>query len=75
MCRQLGYRGRIALQEVLIIGRRLREQISRGQGADDAFEKAAIAEGMLSIKADGIEKAKEGFTSLEEVMKAVLMGG
>jgi putative radical SAM enzyme (TIGR03279 family) len=64
-----------ALQEVLIIGRRLREQISRGQGADDAFEKAAIAEGMLSIKADGIEKAKEGFTSLEEVMKAVLMGG
>jgi type II secretory ATPase GspE/PulE/Tfp pilus assembly ATPase PilB-like protein len=30
---------------------------------------------MLSIKADGIEKAKEGFTSLEEIMKAVLMGG
>ena len=45
--------------EVLIIGRRLREQISRGQGADDAFEKAAIAEGMLSIKADGIEKPKK----------------
>lgn len=75
MCRQLGYQGRIALHEILILDTELRAMISREEGSDDAFEKAAIREGMRTIKEDGLCKAKQGLTSLEEVMKAVLMGG
>ncbi|NLO22073.1 MAG: type II/IV secretion system protein [Syntrophomonadaceae bacterium] len=75
LCRQLGYQGRVALQEVLIVGSGLRGMISRGEGSDDVFERAAVAESMLTIKADGMDKARQGITSLEEVMKVVLIGG
>ncbi len=75
LCRQLGYQGRVALQEVLLVGSQLRGMISRGEGSEDSFAGVALAEGMLKIKADGLDKARQGITSLEEVMKVVLMGG
>lgn len=73
MCRQLGYQGRVALHEIMVTGPELRNLISRGESSEDLFEKAAIKEGMTTIKTDGVSKAKKGVTSLEEVMKVVLM--
>jgi type IV pilus assembly protein PilB len=43
--------------------------------SEDKLELVAIKEGMQTMKADGIAKAKQGLTSLEEVMKVVLLGG
>jgi type IV pilus assembly protein PilB len=70
MCRQLGYQGRIALQEIMLIGPRVRSSINQGAKADD-IQTAAIAEGMITIRADGIAKARQGLTSLEEVIRVV----
>jgi type IV pilus assembly protein PilB len=75
MCRQLGYQGRIALQEVIVVGPRLRDCINRGSASEGEIETAAAADGMIGIKQDGVSKALQGHTSLEEVIKAVFMGG
>jgi type II secretory ATPase GspE/PulE/Tfp pilus assembly ATPase PilB-like protein len=75
MCRQLGYQGRIALHEILVMRYRIREMINQSESLESVLEQAAIDEGMIIIKQDGINKAKQGLTSLEEVMKAVLLGG
>lgn len=75
MCRQLGYQGRIAVHEVITLGPRLRDCINRGDTSEDVIERTAVGEGMVTIKKDGVNKALEGLTTLEEVMKAVLMGG
>lgn len=75
MCRQLGYSGRIALHEIMVLGSRVRDLINRGENSEDIIEQVAVAEGMTTIKRDGVNKAKQGLTSLEEVMKVVLLGG
>lgn len=75
MCRQLGYRGRAAIQEILIMGSEVRALVNRGESSEDIIEKTAVKAGMQTIKTDGVGKAQKGMTSLEEVMKAVLIGG
>lgn len=75
MCRHLGYQGRIALHEIIKLGPRLRDSINRGDTAEDVIERIADEEGMITIKQDGVNKALKGLTSLEEVMKAILLGG
>jgi type IV pilus assembly protein PilB len=75
MCRQLGYQGRMALYEVLVPGPESRELVSHGELSEEKLEMVAIKEGMKTMKVDGVVKARQGLTSLEEVMKVVLLGG
>lgn len=75
MCRQLGYQGRVALHEIMMSGPELRTAINQGESSEDYIEEISMQEGMSTIKMDGINKAKQGITSLEEVMKVVLLGG
>lgn len=70
MCRQLGYQGRVALQEIMLIGPKVRAVINQGAKSED-IQIAALAEGMVSIREDGIAKARKGLTSLQEVMRVV----
>ncbi|MDD3879980.1 MAG: GspE/PulE family protein, partial [Syntrophomonas sp.] len=74
-CRYTGYRGRIALQEIMFLGPEIRDLLNRGESSEVRIEKMAIEAGMVTIMIDGITKAKEGRSSLEEVMKAIFMGG
>jgi type IV pilus assembly protein PilB len=74
MCRQLGYQGRTALHEIMLMGPKVRAAIYRGDNSDE-LQVAAVSEGMITIKSDGIAKARQGLTSLEEVMKAVFLEG
>ena len=75
MCRQSGYSGRMALHEVLVVGPEMRKAITNKIQSEDELEEIAISEGMITMSRDGIYKAYEGMTSLEEVMKGVLLGG
>lgn len=75
MCRQLGYQGRLALHEIMVVGHKVRELINQGENSEDEIEKTAREEGMITIREDGIQKARQGKTSLEEVMKVVLLEG
>ena len=69
MCRQLGYRGRIAVHELLILGPSIRQFCSQGWVSVENLEAAAQTEGMVSMFEDGLAKAKIGYTSLEEIIR------
>lgn len=75
MCRQLGYQGRMALHEILVPGPESRELVGRGELSGEKLELTAVKEGMKTMKVDGVSKARQGLTSLEEVIKVVLLGG
>ncbi len=65
-----GYSGRIGIHEVLKITASIKEMIIRGSSQDE-IEMEAKKEGMSTMLEDGILKAVEGLTSLEEVLRVV----
>jgi type IV pilus assembly protein PilB len=64
-----GYRGRVAIAEVLEVTETIRQLIFRGANADE-IRKAARSEGMLTIQESGFLAAARGITSIEEVLRA-----
>jgi type IV pilus assembly protein PilB len=71
-CRKTGYRGRTAIFELLDIDDKLRELIARPATTDE-LRAAAIEAGMTTMLHDGVEKAAQGITTVEEVLR-VLVG-
>ena len=67
-CNGTGYRGRVGLYEVLEVTEPLRERILAG-GAARALRRAAIDEGMLTLRESGLCKIAEGVTSVDEVVR------
>lgn len=67
-CMSLGYKGRLGVYELLCATSTVRALIDQGAGASEIFD-AARSEGMRLMLEDGIEKAKLGLTSIEEVRK------
>jgi len=65
-----GYSGRVGIHEVLKVTASVKELIIRGS-AQDEIETQAKKEGMFTMLEDGILKAVEGLTSLEEVLRVV----
>ncbi|MGD2050897.1 MAG: ATPase, T2SS/T4P/T4SS family [Acidimicrobiia bacterium] len=69
-CGNTGYRGRISINEVMLLNEEIQHMTVERQSARDIM-KAAIAEGMRTLRQDGLEKAVSGLTSLEEVLRVV----
>jgi type IV pilus assembly protein PilB len=67
-CNGSGYRGRQGLYEVMAITSRLRKLIMQESSTDD-LRAAAIEEGMLTLRMDGLKKVERGVTTLEEIVK------
>lgn len=67
-CGYTGYRGRIAIQEVMLLSSRLREAVNRRAGSDE-IASLAREEGMTTMQEDGLAKARQGLTTVEEVMR------
>jgi len=65
-----GYHGRVGIHEVLKISSAVKEIILGGGSADDV-ETQAKKEGMLTMLEDGVFKAIEGKTTIEEVLRVV----
>jgi len=66
-CSGTGYNGRAGIHELFIIDDPLREAIVRGASSTEVKE-LAIQLGMKTLRDDGIHKALEGITTLEEVL-------
>lgn len=64
------YSGRIGIQEVLTVSASVKELVGQGATADQ-IEAAARKEGMLTMLEDGIFKAAQGVTSIEEVLRVI----
>ncbi|MDR3643428.1 MAG: GspE/PulE family protein [Candidatus Doudnabacteria bacterium] len=67
-CNYSGYRGRIALHEIIEISEPIREAILRKATARE-INSIAIAQGMITMMEDGLEKALAGITTIEEVLR------
>lgn len=68
-CQNSGYQGRVAINEVLEITDNMKKIIVSGCKIDEAKEEFK-KQGMFAMKQDGVIKALEGTTSLEEVITA-----
>ena len=67
-CNGTGYSGRTLIGEILTIDDEMRELIFSGAPIT-ALKAAALKKGMLPLKEDGLKKAAEGITSLEEIIR------
>ncbi|MBC9925928.1 MULTISPECIES: GspE/PulE family protein [unclassified Leucobacter] len=67
-CAGTGYRGRVALHEVMVISETIeRHAVARSSGLE--IRKSALAEGMIPLREDGWQKVLKGITSIEEVLR------
>jgi len=69
-CGTTGFKGRIAIEEIMIMGYKVRELIQSGANAD-TIREAAMATGMTTLGYSGLEKIRLGITTIEEVLRAV----
>jgi type IV pilus assembly protein PilB len=69
-CSKTGFKGRTSIEEVMIMGYKVRELIQSGANAD-ALREAAMATGMTTLGYSGLHKIKMGVTTIEEVLRAV----
>jgi len=69
-CAGTGYRGRIAVMELLIMNDELRRLVLHNANSDD-IQAAALRAGMRTMLKDGMLKAKMGITTPTEVLKKV----
>jgi type IV pilus assembly protein PilB len=70
-CGGTGFRGRIALYEVMPITDALREQIISGGTAID-LKRVAVQEHMTSLRQSGLIHVARGTTTLEEVLRVTM---
>jgi type IV pilus assembly protein PilB len=67
-CRQEGYKGRIGIYEVLEITEAVSQMVSK-RATSDEIEEQGKKEGMLRMIEDGMIKAIQGTTSIEEILR------
>ena len=67
-CRNTGYAGRIAIQELFVPNEKIKEMINDRSSLKKLREKG-LQNGMVSLQSDGIEKVKAGIISIEEVLR------
>ncbi|MCX7834889.1 MAG: GspE/PulE family protein [bacterium] len=73
LCNQ-GYKGRAAIHEALYFSRTIRKFIinSKTDINEDELRDLAVSEGMLTLRASGRERIKEGITTIEEVVATTM---
>ncbi|HCZ12791.1 MAG TPA: type IV-A pilus assembly ATPase PilB [Nitrospiraceae bacterium] len=67
-CNNTGYRGRIAIHEIMPIRDEVKELILQGTSAAD-IKKEAVRLGMSTLRQSGLRKVMEGITTIEEILR------
>ena len=67
-CRNTGYIGRIAIHELFMPNPEVQELITRNANVKKIRE-AAVKGGMVTLRLDGLQKAKAGITTIDEVLR------
>jgi type IV pilus assembly protein PilB len=70
-CAKTGYKGRIGLYEVMLMSEEI-ERMTAERASSEAIRHLAVEQGMKSLRDDGLEKARLGMTSVEEVLRVVV---
>ncbi len=67
-CGDTGYKGRLGLFEVMSIGDAMREMVLSGANSIELREQA-VEDGMLTLRMSGLQKIRDGLTTIEEVVR------
>jgi type IV pilus assembly protein PilB len=67
-CNMTGYSGRLGLYEVLLMTNAIKEMVLERASATE-IKRAAVQDGMVTLRGHGIMKVQEGITSVAEVLK------
>jgi type IV pilus assembly protein PilB len=70
-CSKTGYKGRIALHEVMEVTEEI-ERLTVDRASAAAIGEIARAQGMLTLRQDGMSKVGQGVTSIEEILRVVV---
>jgi type IV pilus assembly protein PilB len=70
-CNNTGYKGRVGLYEVMIVSEAIRRLTVERKSADE-ISRVAAAEGMKTLRDDGIDKVLLGMTSMEEIARVII---
>ncbi|WP_434402503.1 Flp pilus assembly complex ATPase component TadA [Planococcus sp. 11815] len=70
-CNMSGYKGRMAIHEVLVVDDAIKDVINRG-GTAAEIRKIAVANKTIFLIDDGLLKVKEGMTTTEEVLRVAM---
>lgn len=69
-CQGIGYKGRIGIYEVLIMNQEIEKLILAGEASEYSLRDNARKNGIITMAQDGLLKALDGITSVEEVFRA-----
>jgi general secretion pathway protein E len=69
MCANTGFRGRVALVELLTMNENLRHQVLSAASTDE-IKATALKSGMTTMQHDGMLKVKQGITTISEVLRS-----
>lgn len=70
-CGQIGYKGRLGLYETITMDSEIRKLIQTENVTDFDIELAAVKTGMITMLQDGVLKALNGETSIDEVFRVI----
>jgi len=70
-CNSTGYRGRTGVYEVMPVTHRIQEMVLAGR-SDRELRKAAVEEGMITMRKSGLIKMSQGMTSTQEVLRVTV---
>ncbi len=70
-CGGTGYRGRVAVHEVLMMTEEIRK-MTVSEATTEQIKQVAVEQGMLTLRQDGLEKVRQGTTSIEEVARVIV---
>lgn len=70
-CSGTGYRGRVALYEVMVVNKELGDVIRR-QGRTDEVRAVMRDAGVLTLAEDAVRKCKQGLTTVEEILPILI---
>jgi type IV pilus assembly protein PilB len=73
-CRHTGFAGRLPVHEILVMTSKLRELVTSG-APDHEVQHEALAGGMVTLYQDGLNRVRQGETSIDELLRVVEVEG
>jgi type IV pilus assembly protein PilB len=70
-CGKTGFRGRMGLYEVMLVTEEIERLTAEGKSSED-IRRVAVEQGMITLREDGLERVRQGLTSVEEIFRVVV---
>ena len=68
-CQGLGYKGRLGIYEIMVMNKEIEQMILKSEVSEYVMQEAAVKNGMITMAQDGLLKALDGITSVDEVFR------